>query len=85
MPKYYVVSGDLKIVIDRKNHKQAAIDAIKLKIKNLPAKNNLPENLAEIVKVGEQGFDKVQDSDMWFSTKKLLKEAGFKKSRKKKE
>lgn len=91
MPKFYVACGDLKIVIDRKNHKQAAIAAFKLRLKNCPENPMTIEvDLSELVKVGEAGFDEVQDEDMWFSALDIADEAGFeikeiKKSRKNKE
>ena len=82
MPKFYVSCGDLKLVIDRKTARQAAIDTFKLKLTISP--NDFPENstkirydLAELVKVGEVGFDKIQDEDNWFSAFDIAKEAAI--------
>lgn len=69
MAKYYVSSGDFKQVIDRPNHKNAAIDAFKTLATN-PVKS-----LGSVVMVSEHGFNSDSDEDFYFSTLEILEQS----------
>lgn len=69
MAKYYVSSGDFKLIIERTNHKQAAIDAFK-QLANKPV-----DHLGSIVMVSETGFNSNSDDDFYFSTIEILEQS----------
>lgn len=70
MPKYYVVSGDLRIVMDRMDPYLAAMDALK----NIENMVSPPQGLAIAVRVSERGFEHVCPSDTLYSTGDMLEE-----------
>lgn len=74
MPKYYVSSGDLRIVIDRKDAEQASIDAFKAAING----DNPPQSFGTLTKISEAGFDSDLDDDLFALTTGILEKAGFK-------
>lgn len=67
MPKYYVMSGDLKTITTASNPKDAALNAFK-KIEEI--------KLGKLTAVNEKGFDNIDDEDMFFYTVMLLEESG---------
>jgi hypothetical protein len=72
MPKFYVLSGELKVVIDRLNAEAAALDAIQT------LESNPVRHLSRITVVSEHGFpDNPQDDDVIFTTLDILEEAGL--------
>lgn len=71
MPKFYVMSGDLKHVMACGTPQQAVMRALThVKVKDL----------AILVKVSEIGFDSVNDNDVLFLTELMLAEAGIRSS-----
>lgn len=73
MPKYYVSSGDLRIVIDRENADIASIDAFKLAING----DNPPQSFGTLTKISEAGFDSDLDDDLFSLTERIMEKAGF--------
>jgi len=74
MPKFYVTSGELQVVLDRPSPKEAALDAFK----TIAEKDDICLGL--IVQVSEMGMDMHEDDeedDRFFSTDLLLEEAGL--------
>jgi len=71
MPKFYVMSGGLKTVIDRNSSHQAAIDAFRNAVDNEKV-----DGLSQFVKVSELGFDNINSDDILFLTQVLLDDAG---------
>ncbi len=73
MAKYYVDAGDLKVVIDRPTHNEAAIDAFR-RLEDQPV-----QSLRSITIVSEQGFasetDEENENDWCFATLELLEQS----------
>jgi hypothetical protein len=69
MAKYYVSSGDFKLVIERNSHKQAAVDAFK-QLTHKPV-----DSLGSVVMVSETGFNSNSDDDFYFSTIEILEQS----------
>lgn len=72
MPKFYVSSGELQIVLDRENVNEAVVDALKYAI------DNGIKRLGAITHISEVGFkinsQKNHEDDVFFKTSHLLKE-----------
>ena len=72
MPKFYVRSGDFKIVLDRTDSDTAALDGVK------SLETNPVKRLSGITIVSEHGFSKVSnDDDFVYNTLELLEDAGL--------
>ena len=67
MPKFYVTSGDLRVLLVSDSAQQAVIDTLRTNYDH-PA-------LSSFVKVSEMGFESVNDDDIMFSTELMLQEA----------
>jgi len=73
MSKFYVMSGDLKTVIDR----ATPGEAIRSAFQKLTSMDPKPE-LSMFSIVSESGFDSVEPSDLAFLTETILEEVGLK-------
>tara|TARA_Y100000034_G_scaffold124715_1_gene173284 strand:+ start:1050 stop:1283 length:234 start_codon:yes stop_codon:yes gene_type:complete len=72
--KYYVSSGDMKVIIDRPSVEEAAKAAITHALQN-----DGVEALGLLVHASERGFsDTYYDEDLFMSTEHILEELGIK-------
>lgn len=73
MSKFYVMSGDLTMVIDR----QEPFDAVCDVFRQLSTMNPVPD-LSMFTKVGESGSEEIEPDDYVFLTETILDTIGLK-------
>lgn len=66
MPKYYVISGQIKGIIVAENHRKAALSVLS---KFDPGEDGYEKT----TRVNEHGFEKATCEDKFFDTRELLR------------
>ena len=72
MPKYYVVSGDLNVILDREFEQEAAMSGVEFAVES-----EKEINLSQLLKVSEIGSEGVYGEDLMFLTDQVIEDAGL--------